>query len=104
MLNKHNRLTRVAVKKTFQTGSFFRGKVCTARVLPSPVTRIAVSVSKKVAKSAVVRNQVRRMVYNLSRAHPLFDIVHRDIVFSINSIDKESLKGDIHTFFTQLTK
>ncbi len=104
MLSKQNRLDRVGVKKTFEIGSFFRGKACIARSLPSSEVHIAVSVPKKVAKTAVTRNRLRRKVYQLAGKHPLFNSLHHDVVFSLNKVDIGSIAEDIDICFSQLTK
>lgn len=105
MLSKKNRLSREDVKKTLETGVFLRGRSLTARALPSPLTHIAVAVSKKVAKTAVVRNKTRRIIYKISKEHPYFNLIHHDVVFVVhNSSDVDLIKKDIETCILQLTK
>lgn len=46
---------------------------------------MAVVVSKKVAKSAVVRNRIRRRLYEAVRAQKMLDDMPVDVVFVVQS-------------------
>ena len=50
-------------------------------------TRVAVVVSKKVAKTAVSRNRIRRRVYEAIRANFEFVPLKRDYIFVVYSAD-----------------
>lgn len=51
-----------------------------------PHSRVAVIVSKKVSKSAVKRNRIRRRVYEIIRVHFAMITPHTDMVFSVHNI------------------
>jgi ribonuclease P protein component len=56
----------------YRRGETIRGPYCLLRYSKNPKRRdyrVAVVVSKKVNKSAVVRNRIRRRVYELVRGH-----------------------------------
>lgn len=59
-----------ALKSVYQRGQMVRGPICTLKFMPNPRRgsyRAAVVVSRKVHKSAVVRNRIRRRVYEIIR-------------------------------------
>jgi ribonuclease P protein component len=104
MLKKQHRLSRLEVEKTLKSGSFFRGKACVIRALPSPVSRAAIAVPKKIAKTAVVRNKLRRYIYTLCKTNPKFALIQKDMVFALTGTDITILRSDIDSYFAQLTK
>lgn len=55
---------------------------------------MAVIVSKKVAKSAVVRNRIRRRLYEAVRTSKLFDETPVDVVFVVRSEELVRLPHD----------
>lgn len=67
----------------FGRGQVVRGPVCLLKYTPNPqqkTWRAAVVVSRKVDKSAAVRNRIRRRIYEIIRTHlsentPPFDLV-----------------------------
>lgn len=63
MLPKDSRLTAAQVRQVIKTGRPARGAGVSVKYEPSERPQAAVVVSKKVAKSAVERNRLRRMVY-----------------------------------------
>ena len=64
MLAKTRRLRAVEVREVLAHGRSRRGKVLSSKILTTTTPfRAAVVVSKKVAKTAVLRNRVRRAVY-----------------------------------------
>jgi ribonuclease P protein component len=63
MLAKKHRLNAHAVREVLARGSIKRTATFVTRVLPSPAFQCAVVVSKKIAKTAVERNRIRRVVY-----------------------------------------
>lgn len=66
MLKTQNRFHgRVSLLRVFRSGTTFRAAGCSVRFVPSRngEFRAGVVVSKKVSKSAVVRNRIRRRVY-----------------------------------------
>jgi ribonuclease P protein component len=65
MLKKKNRLDRSDFLKFLKTGKRFKSEVGTLIFSPYPTLHGSVVVSKKVAKQAVERNRLRRVVYGL---------------------------------------
>jgi ribonuclease P protein component len=76
-----------SLRRVYQSGQTIRGNQVSIRCLKRTDTRqgrVAVVVSKKVSKSAVVRNRIRRRVYETVR---LSSVVppHVDIVITVFS-------------------
>jgi ribonuclease P protein component len=73
------------IAKVYQRGRYSGGRAFVIKVLEThgPVTRAAIVVSKKVAKSAVVRNTIRRRISG--QLEPLWQTVKpgQDIVISV---------------------
>lgn len=72
MLAKKNRISRSLLKSSGAKEAkpkFSSTKNFSLRMLPSPdeEPHVSVSVSKKIAKSAVVRNRIRRRTYSFAR-------------------------------------
>jgi len=67
MLSKSKRISRKLFKPLLGSRKYFNSEHFSLRVAPSEETRVAVSVSKKISKKAVVRNKVRRRVYSAMR-------------------------------------
>ncbi len=63
MLAKEERLSREAFTRYFASGKRFHSDVLTVIYTPGPRLLGAVVVSKKVSKSAVKRNTLRRRLY-----------------------------------------
>jgi ribonuclease P protein component len=59
--------------------------------------RVAVVVSKKVSKSAVVRNRIRRRIYEVVRLQQLPAELAVDLVFSAYQAGLAELGGDVLT-------
>jgi ribonuclease P protein component len=79
---------RSSLRYAYQRGKTVRTPLCSLRfVLNSRRTdyRVAVVVSRKVSKSAVVRNRIRRRTYEIIRAHN--DAIRQpyDLVFTVFS-------------------
>jgi ribonuclease P protein component len=80
MLRKAERLGRTEFAQFFKTGKRFHGDHVTIVFTPHPTLHGSVVVSKKVAKSAVKRNLIRRRLYAqlrgaLHKKHPGIFIV-----------------------------
>lgn len=89
MLAQRNRFHgRGSIRKIFARGTTARGRYMMIRYAPhSPQypSRVAVVVSKKVYKSAVKRNRIRRRIYDIVR-HSLDDQnLTVDVVFTVLS-------------------
>jgi ribonuclease P protein component len=68
MLKRINRLTHHEFKACFDTGRKIHTPGATIITAPSPTWGVAVVVPKKVKKTAVARNRLRRVVYAAIRA------------------------------------
>ena len=87
-----------------RNGKTVRGKMMVARFIPNPhreLPRFAVVVSKKVYKSAVKRNRIRRRIYEIIRQSIKPDSPTLDVMINVyspevlNLSDKE-LNQQIH--------
>ncbi|MFO0718600.1 MAG: ribonuclease P protein component [Candidatus Paceibacterota bacterium] len=67
MLPKNKRISKDSFKSILLKGTLYHSENCTLRILPSEKEGFAVLISKKVAKSAVDRNRMRRRVYSVVR-------------------------------------
>lgn len=97
MLAKRNRFHgHNALRPVYRKGRAIRTGGLTLRVLPNPrrrTYRAAVVVSKKVHKSAVVRNRIRRRVYEQVRLL-LPPATRADVVVLVYSEDVARVAGD----------
>lgn len=77
---------RGAITRLYGNGKSVRARFIALRFAPNPKRRdyrVAVVVSKKVSKSAVVRNQIRRRVYERVRIlSTSFNAVY-DLIFTV---------------------
>jgi ribonuclease P protein component len=67
MIGRKKRLNRDAFKKIFSAGTRYHSPVATLIHSEAPTAQIAVVVSKKVVRTAIGRNKLRRRVYNNMR-------------------------------------
>ncbi len=67
MFKKSERLSKVEFSHYFKTGKRYHSKYVTVIIDQHPTRKMAVIASKKVAKSAVRRNLLRRRVYAFLR-------------------------------------
>lgn len=65
MLPKKSRIERKSFKKILDSRKYLNSTHFTLRFSDYSENKAAVSVSKKVSKSAVVRNRIRRRVYSV---------------------------------------
>jgi len=96
---QHFRLRgRRDIQKVFKTGRKFKNRFFLAVSLRNDLghPRVAIIVSKKISSSAVIRNRIRRIVGEISRAG-LSKSLERDI--SINVLEYEK---DKPVFISQL--
>lgn len=76
-----------SLKFVYRNGQTTRCHLMTLKTTPNPrrtVSRCSVVVSKKISKSAVVRNRIRRRVYELVRTHLPHIPAPHDIVIIIS--------------------
>lgn len=81
----HNSLTF-----TYKNGQTIRTKLFTIKFCPNPrkrFSRIAVVISKKVAKRAVKRNFVRRRIYSLLHPKIMQFNQNYDLIFIAHSLE-----------------
>lgn len=77
-----------SLKRVYQQGQTVRGQVFSIKYLPNPKRkdyRLAVVVSRKVHKSAVARNRIRRRIYEAVRLMEAEITEPHDIIISIYS-------------------
>ena len=77
-----------SLKRVYQNGRTARGQLMNLKTLPRPGRphRVAVVVSRKVSKSAVIRNRIRRRVYEQVRVlMPTDAKLEHDLVFLVFS-------------------
>lgn len=67
MLPKEKRLTRDEFSRFFVSGKRTHTPAFQIIYTPSPITKVAVVVGKKVYKKAVDRNRLRRQLYHIMR-------------------------------------
>jgi ribonuclease P protein component len=77
-----------SLKAAYSKGSGVRGEFLSLKYLERPMNkqyRVAIVVSKKVSKSAVVRNRIRRRLYEILRQHESVVPPNCDLVFTVFS-------------------
>ena len=87
---------RNALKPVYQNGKTVRGPVLSLKYAscgPKPY-RIAVVVSKKVHKSAVVRNRIRRRIYEICRKQQAVDLGGLDLIFTVFSDQLATIEAE----------
>ena len=67
MLSKASRLTAAEVREILRVGRSVRSASLSAKYVSGPGAKAAVVVSSKVAKTAVLRNKLRRAAYRTLR-------------------------------------
>jgi ribonuclease P protein component len=99
------------LRYVYKNGQAVRSHLVTLKYAPNPHRknpRCAVVVSKKVLKSAVGRNKIRRRVYEALRPHITPDFPSFDLVFIVSSSEilaqsPEELRQFIAELITQST-
>jgi ribonuclease P protein component len=85
-----------SLRRTYSNGQTARGSLISLRFAPrsnEKPYRIAVVVSRKVHKSAVVRNRIRRRIYELVRQSKVVPPT-TDLIFTVFSDQVTSLEAD----------
>lgn len=89
MINRKHRFHgRGSLRFVYQRGKTLRGPLASIKFIANPRRteyRLAVVVSRKVHKSAVVRNRIRRRVYEAARQYESQFLGAYDIVITIFS-------------------
>lgn len=106
MLPHSQRINTSLFKEIMEKGRFSHGNLFLFRFVKyEGKSRLSVSVSKKVAKSAVDRNKIKRRVYSLLRG--MIDKIkpgYKVIVFVKTNIDKvnfDQLNKDLYSDFVK---
>ncbi len=92
-----------ALRFVHQNGKIVRGDILALKYTPNSrrkVYRCSVVVSKKISKSAVVRNRIRRRIYEQVRLNSSIIKQPLDLVFLVNSpslaeIDAQKLAAKV---------
>jgi ribonuclease P protein component len=87
MIGRKNRFHGYnSLNYVYRHGQTARGQLLSLKYAENPKRkeyRVAVVVSKKVSKSAVVRNRIRRRVYEAIRQHDCGIVKPYDLVFTV---------------------
>lgn len=98
-----------ALKGVYRRGSVVRGQTISLKFEKKPNQknfRLAVVVSKKVHKSAVVRNRIRRRIYEIVRSQTAINLDGYDLVFTafseeVAEIDQARLEEKINLLLSK---
>jgi ribonuclease P protein component len=97
MLNRQNRFHGYgSLKRVYSNGKGVRGQSVGLRYskrMPNKNYRIAVVVSKKVNKSAVARNRIRRRIFEIIRMSDAIP-ASTDLIFTVYSDEVREAKQD----------
>lgn len=90
-----------SLRFVYSRGQVVRGSLCMVKFTPNPkrkTWRAAVVVSRKVHKSAMVRNRIRRRLYEIIRTTIPADFPSTDIVFVVHSAEIAAMPAEeLHT-------
>jgi len=89
MLSKKERLSRKEFSRFFSLGKRSNSKIFTLVYSPHPTFQASVVVPKKVEKSAVKRNKIRRQIYDIVRSHQKTEDFVGVFIFLLKSNTKE---------------
>jgi len=95
MLPKSKRIPRKAFKPLLDSRIYLNSEHFSLKIAPSLKVMVAVTVSKKVSKSAVVRNRTRRRVYKAfeslfpTLSNNLFMFISKPGIDKLNSTEVE---------------
>lgn len=96
MLSRKNRFHgHNALNFTYRKGRSVKDDLVSLKYTNNPKRRnfrVAVVVSKKVSKSAVKRNKIRRRIYQIVRDHSKRIKPSYDLVFTVYSLETYSLE------------
>jgi ribonuclease P protein component len=99
-----------SLRRTYSHGQTIRSSLISLRYAPRPAGkpyRVAVVVSRKVNKSAVVRNRIRRRVYEFVRQSeavpPATDLIFTVFSDQVAGLETEQLNSTISELLTKAT-
>jgi len=109
MISKHHRFSGLgSLRYVFARGNTIRGGSCSLRYHLNQrrdTFRVAVVVSRKVHKSAVVRNRIRRRIYEIVRSQQSSIAKPYDLVITVYSDQLATLPSkELHSLITGLFK
>lgn len=103
MLPKRQRLTTAAFAQYFQKGRRQHGTYLQLIYVPSPRFYAAVVVGKKVYKTAVDRNRLRRQLYAVLHEHTTLPVVCLVLAKpAAKSVSSAIVKAELITMLAQL--
>lgn len=98
MLTKRNRFHgHQSVRRIYKQGRSQRNSLGSLHAYSDPKhqeTHVAVVISKKVAKSAVVRNRIRRRIYEVIRAHLTELQQPAQLVFTVYQVEAATIPAE----------
>ncbi len=108
MLAKKDRLSRTEFNRFFAVGKRYHSPSFQIVSVPYPTFHASVVVSKKIAKRAVMRNKIRRRIYDILRHYTKAEALHGVyIVLTKSGVEKRSyheLKEEMHTQLGHIIK
>ncbi len=90
LVQQHRFRGHSSVRRVYARGETVRGSCATLRILynnKQPTWRAAVVVSRKVHKSAVVRNRIRRRIYEIFRQCDIPEGCQIDFVLIVHKVE-----------------
>lgn len=109
LAKKHRFHGPAGLTRAYQKGTTVRSQFCAARFVVGkrPNYRIAVVVSKKVAKAAPGRNRIRRRIYEVVRLNADNYLTNQDVVITVfdarlSSIEHKELEEIIIRLLEQI--
>jgi len=104
MLSKRNRLSKKEILELLPKSKSLRGSFLLLRFKNLPEKnnfKAGVSISKKIAKSAVMRNKIRRIIYR-ELSYIKKNIMPANLFFVVNKIaENKELKEDVVVLLTK---
>lgn len=105
---KHRFHGHSSLRYVYTHSRAIRSKYAALRFTENPkrtTSRFAVVISKKVLKSAVGRNRIRRRIYEVFRKHCDAINTHRDIVIIVGSAELRTMSAsELETIIVSMLK
>jgi ribonuclease P protein component len=92
MLPKNSRISRKEFPNLLTSKVFFHSLHFSLRVANSTKPQIAVSVSKKIAKKANIRNSIRRRTYSV--LHKILKKIKPSMILFVAKSEADEIKGE----------
>ncbi len=88
-----------------QKGKFFIAKIKTNNL---NLSRLGLIVSREVSKSAVKRNQLKRIIFDFVRLNKFFGVYGKDVLLillsAVSRLDKTQIEKELLLFFQSLNQ